>query len=440
MCLRWEARLFVLLPIGITVFFFNTELGYYCLLFGFAVILSADVIFNVSLMQVFLHPILEARNRDKKSDKTSFRNSPWRPKNKGSSGGDNKTPEALKAISRSRTLTLVGVTMCVVSSYLLYLNLVLFALNSLDIIDIPYMETGMFLNPFVWMVNLTSICNDFGLALVYSPSIRDIMFGPRVQNAVAPKSSMPESVELARSQLALISDTRSSFNVSFEEEQFRPPQEQPRGKSLKLIAQALEEELFSWSNGQWSGERTSTKSRRRTMSLAIAKVIDEEFGAVALHFFAHCVSQSTFIDFTLREKYHEVRRGHLAIYADVLEQVRQEPTFPELQRRSDKLVVDCEQLGRSQEQRVDTVSGLLAAADAVQSRFDTLIAAIASKTTAVFHHAPRKNLVRIFEKMAFTPGPDNGRPQKICDVVRGAVECDNFITVSSVLRLMCDLV
>jgi hypothetical protein len=202
---------------------------------------------------------------------------------------------------------------------------------------------------------------------------------------------------------------------------------------LKLIAQALEEEVFlasHWSEGM---------QERKLMNHAVAKVIDDEYAPVATQYFHQCITESAFIELQMRTTYHEVRRGHLAIYADVLEQVRQEPTFPELQRRSDKLVADCEKIGRRQEQCADTVSGLLETGQAVQQRFNVLVDTIASKTGAKFHTAPRKGLFRIFEKITLTPGPNQGRPEKICDLVRGALECDNFITVQSVLRLMCDL-
>jgi hypothetical protein len=39
----------------------------------------------------------------------------------------------------------------------------------------------------------------------------------------------------------------------------------------------------------------------------------------------------------MREQYQEVRKGHRAIYVDTLQQIRQEPTFPEFIRRSEAM-------------------------------------------------------------------------------------------------------
>jgi hypothetical protein len=141
----------------------------------------------------------------------------------------------------------------------------------------------------------------------------------------------------------------------------------------------------------------------------------------------------------MREQYQEVRRGYLSIYADTLQQIRQEPTHPELQRRSDRLVELCVPLGRPQQQQSKTLSGLLNCGEAVSKQYDALMDAVASKTGSTFHVAPRKGLVRITEKLALAVGANNGKPQRVCDLVRGALECVNFTTMINNLRLLCDL-
>ena len=65
--------------------------------------------------------------------------------------------------------------------------------------------------------------------------------------------------------------------------------------------------------------------------------------------------------------------------------------------------------------------------------------AVASKTGSTFHVAPRKGLVRITEKLALANGANNGKPQRVCDLVRGALECVDFTTMINNLRLLCDL-
>ena len=48
-------------------------------------------------------------------------------------------------------------------------------------------------------------------------------------------------------------------------------------------------------------------------------------------------------------------------------------------------------------------------------------------------------MIWITEKMALTTGPNNGKPERVCDLVRGAIEVTNFTTMMNVLRLLCDL-
>jgi hypothetical protein len=46
----------------------------------------------------------------------------------------------------------------------------------------------------------------------------------------------------------------------------------------------------------------------------------------------------------MQDRYHDVRKGHLAICQDTLDQIRGGNAFAELQKRSDKLVEDCQKL------------------------------------------------------------------------------------------------
>ena len=135
----------------------------------------------------------------------------------------------------------------------------------------------------------------------------------------------------------------------------------------------------------------------------------------------------------MRLRYHSVRKGHLDIYTDTLKQIRRENTFPELQKRSDKLAERCRSLGRPCLQKTASVCGLYCGAEAVQGRYDRLMAMVASKTNTHFHAAPRKGLLRICEKLAMAK---ERNVAAILDVVRGAIECQSFSMMINVLRLL----
>jgi hypothetical protein len=200
---------------------------------------------------------------------------------------------------------------------------------------------------------------------------------------------------LACSQLVLAKSIRNK-------DEFRPPQEQPRAEKLIWVAGLLQDAMF--------------KKGERTMNETVAGVIKEHFIPVAQVHFAECVEQARDMIPEMQDRYHDLRKGHLAIYQDTLDQIRGENAFAELQKRSDKLVGDCKKLSRRKEQKATSVCDLFNGAEAVSARYDALMASIASKTGTKFHSAPRKGLVRICEKLALA---SKWQPEHIFDVTRG---------------------
>jgi hypothetical protein len=202
---------------------------------------------------------------------------------------------------------------------------------------------------------------------------------------------------LARSQLAVA-------ELISNKGEFCPPQDQPRAKKLKWVADLLQGAMFKNDNGG------------STMNETVVEVIEGHFIPAAQAHFAECVEQARDMVPEIRDRYHNVRKGHLAIYQDTLDQIRGENAFTELQKRSDKLVKDCEELNRPKEQKVTSICDLYNGAEAVFKRYDALIASVASKTATKFHPAPRKGLLRICEKLALA---SEWRPERILDVTRG---------------------
>merc|ERR1711871_408857 len=131
------------------------------------------------------------------------------------------------------------------------------------------------------------------------------------------------------------------------------------------------------------------------MNPGVAAFVENQFVPAARQLFAACVEQSRGMVGKMQQAYQEVRKGHLKIYADTLHQIRQETTFPELQRRSDQLVSDCKAAQRPQLQSAKTVVELYNHGEAVAGRYEVLFAEVATKTRSRFHKAPRKGLVRV---------------------------------------------
>ena len=325
-------------------------------------------------------------------------------------------------IERTKWTALAGVSLAVVSSSVLHVSCILWAATPELIRPNPWFH------PFIFMVNVDSILNDVGMLLV-SGTLASASFGNanrevRVSSASSrDHAATVEMTRLAQSRLEQIA------HIPIETDDFNPPQEQPRCVQLKKLGQLIEEEMFHGSNGDAA----------RTMDDAVADVLDNDFFSAAQVFFEECVEASRGLMPEMRAQYHGVRRGHLNMYQDTLGQIRQEPQFAELQRRSVKLVRDCEELGRPAQQSSKSISGLYRSGEAVTQRHVALLETIASKTNATFHNAGHKSLVRTCEKMFLTAGARNGKPEVVCDVVRGTIECRDFTTMINVQRLLCDL-
>jgi hypothetical protein len=244
-------------------------------------------------------------------------------------------------------------------------------------------------------------------------------------------------------------------NVDYLIEGFVSPRSQPRAEKLKWVAGLLEKAMFE------CGQKNSH------MNEVVAVVIERHFIPAARAHFAECVERATQIVPEMRNQIQLLRKKHLALYSDTLNQIRQENTFHELQKRSDRLVLDCEALQRSSVQTSTTICGLYCGAFAISDRFNELCGSIASKTGAIFREAPRKGMLRVCEKLSLapsllnvmSPGDDaqglegtagtaledsledecDWKPQRVLDVVRGAIECADFTVMINTLRLIGDL-
>ncbi len=217
---------------------------------------------------------------------------------------------------------------------------------------------------------------------------------------------------LVRSELAEVSNLQNR-------NEFVPPTEQPCAEHLKVAAKLLQNNMFV------KGENT--------MNDGVAALIEQDFVPTAQAHFEACIHQARSMISEVRLRYHLVRKGHLAMYTDTLKQIRRENTFPELQKRSDKLAERCKSLGRPSLQKAASVCDLYRGAEAVQGRYDRLMATVAAKTNTHFHVTPMKGLLRICEKLAMAREWNTGA---VLDVVRGAIECPSFSMMINVLRLL----
>jgi hypothetical protein len=217
---------------------------------------------------------------------------------------------------------------------------------------------------------------------------------------------------LVRSELAEVTKIQNR-------DEFVPPTEQPCAEHLKVAATLLQNNMFV------QGENT--------MDDSVAALIEQDFVPTAQAHFEACIHQARSMVPEMRLRYHSVRKGHLAIYTDTLKQIRRENTFPELQKRSDNLTERCRSLCRPCLQKAASVCDLYRGAEAVQGRYDRLMAMVASKTNTHFHAAPMKGLLRICEKLAMAPECNVGA---VLDVVRGAIECPSFSMMMNVLRFL----
>jgi hypothetical protein len=201
-----------------------------------------------------------------------------------------------------------------------------------------------------------------------------------------------------------------------------PPLQQPRGQRLQRLADFLQERMHP-----------AFGLFHETIN-----VIENEFTLMAKAHFSECVDNAkTMIDL-MRQRYHTRRKGYRSIYLDVVQNIRRETTFPELQKRSDKLTLQCTELQRECLQTASTVTQLYQHAQKVGGWYDSMMTTLSKKLGAHFHAAPRKKLFRVCEKLSLT-ADSYWQPQRLCDLVRGGLECENFTVMISVLRLLCDL-
>jgi hypothetical protein len=404
----WEIRVVYLVPIGVVVNVISKPASYVILGIIGVLVLVTDGLFSVVVANVFLRPILEAL----RSGRQSITGQPAQ-----------RQSDAYKLIARTKWTIFAGVTLAVTSSSLLYINFILWAVMKGTFGPSPW------LNPWVFMVNLDSILNDVSMLLVSGLLTPAGFYNSRKRgSSISPKCSRYSNtadVNLARSKL----ETISSIPLSKD---FAPPQEQPRGKQFKTIAQVLEE-------GSFSHAATDGEAGIRAMDEGVATVIDDEFGPAVKAYIMECVEAARGLVKEMRDQYHGVRRSHLMLYKDTLDQIRKEASFPELQRRSEALVSDCAKLKRPQVQSCNTISDLYRTAEAVAKRYNKLLRSVGDKIGAIFHKAPRKGLTRITEKLGLTPGANNWKPERVTDVVRGAIECKDFTTMINALRMFRDL-
>jgi hypothetical protein len=396
-----------LVPSGIVILIVSESAGVIFMGLVIFAILVTDTFFSVVITRAFLRPVYQTL-RSAKSTRSR----------RGSQSGSRKL------IERTKWTSLAGVSLVVISSSVLYVNLVLIPVFPDTVVPSPW------LNPFVFTANVDSILNNVGMLLV-SGTLASALSGNAKRKVYRISSaSSGERTAAAEEMTSLVKSRLEEIaNTPIETDAFIPPQEQPRCVQLKKIAQLIEEEMFHGDNGD----------APRTMDGTVADLLDNDFEFAAQAFFEECVEASTDLVPEMRAQYHGVRRGHLNIYQDTLGQIRQEPQFVELQRRSVKLVQDCTELGRPAQQSSKSISGLYCSGEAVSQRYGTLMTTIASKTHATFHKAGLKGLVRTCEKIFLTAGARNGKTEIVCDVVRGTIECKDFTTMINVQRLLCDL-
>jgi hypothetical protein len=180
----------------------------------------------------------------------------------------------------------------------------------------------------------------------------------------------------------------------------------------------------------------------------LERLIEDNFAAAARLHFEECADLARGMVPTVRKAYQDIRKGHRKLYLDTLQQIRIEPQFPVLHQRSEDLRHNLSALvggggggGRAQVQTAPTLCELYRHGDFVSGRYDAMLTVVAVKTGATFHAAKCKGLTRVCEKLHFSAVGDGAAwaPQKVTDLVRGALECENFTVMIAVLRLLCDL-
>ena len=163
----------------------------------------------------------------------------------------------------------------------------------------------------------------------------------------------------------------------------------------------------------------------------------------------------------LKSVYEHERIGSLKNYSRQLSRVRTEATYFEYRFLLDEITPKLEPRRAECVQRITTTSSrdagsagapattLTGVSDSFmdlfehaakrKQKFDQFLALIARLTGANAQAAPLKGGWRALEKMVFQAGREKGGPldaSRLCDVLRGALNCKSFVEVVSVVDLL----
>jgi len=256
-----------------------------------------------------------------------------------------------------------------------------------------------------------------GCSALASPTVASAstMVGERAFSGCFSLPVEPQLVYL-RSELNLLKNVKNKT-------EFVPPQQQPRAGRLKEVAAALAHLVM----------------QPGSLEPAVLTFIDEEFVPVARVHYTDCLQLARGCVEDMKKQYHEIRKGHRSLYADTLTQIRLENTFPQLQARCDALIADVKQLDRPVHQSASTLSELYRDGSSVYQRYNALLNAISVKTKCTFISAHIKGILRLSEKLCLTPEPNQWKPARVSDIIRGTLECENFTIMLDVLRILRDL-
>jgi hypothetical protein len=140
--LTWEIRsLLWLAPIGVLSYLFNSTAGLVILIVAGLAVSVINAVFSVVVTMVFLRPIVTVLKEG---------------------GNEARHSAGYRYMQTIKWHTLIGSTMCVVSSTLLYLNIALF-FGTYDRNHPSIFLSNEWLNPFVFGLTADSVCNDVGL-------------------------------------------------------------------------------------------------------------------------------------------------------------------------------------------------------------------------------------------------------------------------------------
>ena len=134
------------------MFFIHQPAVRVILAFGFALVIIMDMIFTILLTMIFLRPILKTMSE---ADATVAQQS-----------------AGYRHMQQTKWMTLTGATLAVVSSSILYLNII-FLFASGDQFSGSIYWTNPWLNPFVFGIAADSVFNDIGMTCV-SGMVREV--------------------------------------------------------------------------------------------------------------------------------------------------------------------------------------------------------------------------------------------------------------------------